>query len=202
MRLTPIPLIYHSNPTLALHNAALSSILTHPHPTNTEACKIYTHLLTLILSSSSSPSSSSFASAPIITTKSTLASALSNYPFSTPKLRSRFAKYTHEVASFAAVTENEIKSTGFVIDTLEAALWGFFTTDGFREGALRVVNLGGDADTVGAVYGGLAGAFYGVESLPVEWMNGLVRKDLVEGVVEGVIRLVERDEERRGRRID
>lgn len=185
MRLTPIPLIYHSNPTLALHNAALSSILTHPHPTNTEACKIYTHLLTLILSPLSS-------STPITTTKSTLASALSTYPFSTPKLRSRFAKYTHDVASFAAVKENDIKSTGFVVDTLEAALWGFFTTDGFREGALKVVNLGGDADTVGAVYGGLAGAFYGIDGLPVEWVHGLVKRDMVEGVVEGVVNLVEK----------
>lgn len=204
MRLTPIPLIYHFNPTLALHNAALSSILTHPHPTNTEACKIYTHLLTLILShpspSSPSPSSASASSSsspyysssiPTIITKSTLASALSTYPFSTPKLRSRFAKYTRDVASFAAVKENEIKSTGFVIDTLEAALWGFFTTDGFRQGALKVVNLGGDADTVGAVYGGLAGAFYGIDGLPEEWMDGLVKRDMVEGVVDGVLRLVE-----------
>lgn len=98
--------------------------------------------------------------------------------------------------------EKEIKSTGFVVDTLEAALWGFFTTDGFREGALKVVNLGGDADTVGAVYGGLAGSFYGVESLPAEWMDGLVRKDLVEGVVEGVVGLVERGIGAEGSRLD
>lgn len=78
------------------------------------------------------------------------------------------------------------------MDTLEAALWGFFTTDGFREGALKVVNLGGDADTVGAVYGGLAGAFYGIDCVPGEWMDGLVRRDLVEGVVEGVLGLVEK----------
>lgn len=81
-----------------------------------------------------------------------------------------------------------------MVDTLEAALWCFFTTSGFREGALKAVNLGGDADTVGAVYGGLAGAFYGVEDVPVEWINGLMRKDLVDEVVKGVVKLVEENE--------
>lgn len=101
------------------------------------------------------------------------------------------------MASYAAVAVNEIRSTGFVVDTLEAALWVFFTTDGFEEGALKVVNLGDDADTVGAVYGGLAGGFYGVEGLPREWLDGLVRRDLVDGVVEGVVSLVERMAEER-----
>lgn len=96
------------------------------------------------------------------------------------------------MASYAAVAVNEIKSTGFVVDTLEAALWAFFTTDGFEEGALKVVNLGDNADTIGAVYGGLAGRVYGVEGLPWEWLDGLVRRDLVDGIVEGVVNLVER----------
>lgn len=79
-----------------------------------------------------------------------------------------------------------------MVHTLEAALWAFFTTESFREGALKVVNLGDDADTVGAVYGGLAGSFYGVEEVPGEWIEGLKRKDLVDGVVEGVVKLVEK----------
>ena len=78
-----------------------------------------------------------------------------------------------------------------MIDTLEAALWAFFTTDGFREGAEKAVNLGDDADTVGAVYGGLAGAFYGVEGLPEEWMEGLEGRHLLDPVVDGVVKLVQ-----------
>ena len=56
-----------------------------------------------------------------------------------------------------------------MIHTLEAALWAFHTTDTFRDGALKVVNLGEDADTTGAVYGQIAGAFYGEDGIPAEW---------------------------------
>lgn len=79
-----------------------------------------------------------------------------------------------------------------MVHTLDAALWAFFTTDDFRQGALKAVNLGYDADTVGAVYGGLAGAFYGVENIPTEWKEGLLMRELVDGVIEGVVQLVER----------
>lgn len=178
MRLAPIPLVYHRTPAIALQNAALSSILTHPHPTNTEACQVYTRLITLIFSSSPPP-------------KAELATTLATYPFAAGKLRDRFRKYT-DLASFAAVGEDGIHSSGYVVSTLEAALWAFFTTDGFREGALKAVNLGYDADTVGAVYGGLAGAFYGVGDVPREWLEGLARRDMVEKVVEGVVKLVEK----------
>ncbi|MCJ1467460.1 hypothetical protein MMC07_006085 [Pseudocyphellaria aurata] len=177
MRVAPIAAIYHSDPALALRNAALSSILTHPHPTNTEACQIYTHILTLIYSSSP---------------KEELARALTNYPFASPKLRLQFAKYNSDLASFAAVDADDIQSSGYVVHTLDAALWAFLTTDDFRQGALKAVNLGHDADTVGAVYGGAAGAFYGVENVPKEWIEGLVQRELVEDVIEGVVRLVER----------
>lgn len=78
-----------------------------------------------------------------------------------------------------------------MIDTLEAALWVFFTSDGFREGAEKAVNLGHDADTVGAVYGGLAGAFYGFEELPEQWMKGLEGRQILDPVVEGAVKLVE-----------
>jgi ADP-ribosyl-[dinitrogen reductase] hydrolase len=67
----------------------------------------------------------------------------------------------------------EPKPTGYVVDTLQAALWAFRTTYVFREGALKAVNLGGDADTVGAVYGQIAGAFYGESGIPQDWLKRL-----------------------------
>lgn len=69
----------------------------------------------------------------------------------------------------------------------------FFSTPTFQEGALKVVNLGDDADTVGAVSGGLSGAWYGVEAIPNEWIEGLQAKTMLDEVVEGVVKLLERD---------
>ncbi len=70
-------------------------------------------------------------------------------------------------------TPDVLKPTGYVIDTLEVAMWAFMTTDTFKDGALNTVNMGGDADTIGAVYGQLAGAYYGYQSIPSEWLGVL-----------------------------
>ncbi|MBV0932848.1 ADP-ribosylglycohydrolase family protein [Marinobacterium weihaiense] len=66
-----------------------------------------------------------------------------------------------------------IRATGYVIDSLEAALWAFNHSSDFAEGLLKAVNLGDDADTVGAIYGQLAGAYYGLDGIPVEWRRDL-----------------------------
>ena len=68
--------------------------------------------------------------------------------------------------------------------SLEAALWAVSRTDGFREGALLAVNLGDDADTTGAVYGQLAGAFYGEAGIPDGWRALLAQRDLIEQLVD------------------
>ena len=70
-------------------------------------------------------------------------------------------------------TESQLKPTGFVVDTLEVAVWAFMTTDNFKDGALKAVNLGGDSDTIGAVYGQLAGAYYGLSGIPQDWLDQL-----------------------------
>jgi ADP-ribosylglycohydrolase len=79
-------------------------------------------------------------------------------------------------------TSGHITSSGWVVDTLEVALWAFFKYDSWKKGALAVVNRGGDSDTAGAVYGGLAGAYYGVEVIPQEWKDGMQRKDFIGGI--------------------
>ena len=65
----------------------------------------------------------------------------------------------------------KIKGSGYVVRSLEAALWAFHHTSSFSEGALRVVNLGDDADTTGAIYGQVAGAYYGYEGIPAAWRS-------------------------------
>ncbi len=79
--------------------------------------------------------------------------------------------------NFAKLPEDEIKSTGYVVATLEAALWCLLNTDNYKDLVLKAVNLGGDTDTIGAIAGGLAGAFYGVEKISAEWLDVLKKKD-------------------------
>lgn len=80
-------------------------------------------------------------------------------------------------------SRDKIKSTGYVVDTLEAALWCLLNTDNYKDCVLTAVNLGNDTDTVAAVAGGLAGIIYGVggeKGIPEEWINRLAKKDAIE----------------------
>jgi ADP-ribosyl-[dinitrogen reductase] hydrolase len=81
------------------------------------------------------------------------------------------------VGLYRRKSRDEIRSTGFVLDTLEAALWSVYTTESFGEALITAVNLGGDADTVGAVTGQLAGALYGVGAIPARWLDQLASLD-------------------------
>ena len=187
MRCAPIPLIYHRSPSLAQQYAALASKPTHPHPTCLEACQIYTYLIINILSN-------------LGIEKTDLWDSFKRFEFAAkhkdgstaiPSALCDLFSKCPTLTSFQQKREDEIKSSGYVVHTLEAALWVFWTTETFREGALKAVNLGGDADTVGSVYGGMAGAWYGIESIPEGWIDGLQTKRVVDEVVDGVVKLVE-----------
>lgn len=79
--------------------------------------------------------------------------------------------------TFINSESSSIKSSGYVVDTLEAAVWCLLNTDSYKECVLKAVNLGEDTDTVAAVAGGLAGILYGYDSIPNEWINSLAKKD-------------------------
>lgn len=85
---------------------------------------------------------------------------------------------------FCKLDEDEIKSSGYVVDTLEAAVWTLATTESYEECVLKAVNLGSDTDTVGAVAGGLAGDFYGYEAISEEWIKVIPKKDWIIGLCE------------------
>ncbi|MBS0616753.1 MAG: ADP-ribosylglycohydrolase family protein [Spirochaetes bacterium] len=86
-------------------------------------------------------------------------------------------QYFHRCSSaITAESRSAIKSTGYVIDSLEAALWCFLKAENFAEAVLLAVNLGNDTDSVGAITGGLAGCFWGEAGLPPAWVNGLARE--------------------------
>ena len=71
----------------------------------------------------------------------------------------------------------EIKGSGYVVESLEAALWAFHNSSTFEEGCLLAVNFGDNADMTGAVYGQLAGAYYGVEEIPEDWRNTIAMRE-------------------------
>jgi len=90
--------------------------------------------------------------------------------------------------SFKRRQPPRIKGAGYVARSLEAALWAFYGSDTFRDGALMAVNLGDDADTTGAVYGQVAGAFYGASGIPAEWLARLALREQIEGFAEKLVR--------------
>lgn len=81
---------------------------------------------------------------------------------------------------FDKLNVNQIKSSGYVVHTLEAALWCLLNTNSYKECVLKAVNLGGDTDTVGAIAGSLAGALYGYDDIPDEWLDILKRREYIE----------------------
>ena len=89
--------------------------------------------------------------------------------------------------SFKHRNPPEIRGTGYVVQSLEAALWAFHHSADFPHGALRAVNLGDDADTTGAVYGQLAGAHYGVKGIPGAWLDVLHGRPMIEGYADRLL---------------
>ena len=81
----------------------------------------------------------------------------------------------------------KIVGSGYVVKSLEAALWAFHDSKDFREAVLRAVNLGDDADTTGAVCGQLAGAYWGESGIPQDWRDGLARPEMIEKALQGLV---------------
>ena len=84
--------------------------------------------------------------------------------------------------NFKNTNRDDIKSSGYVVDTLEAAIWCLLTTDNYKDCVLKAVNLGEDTDTVAAIAGGMAGALYGYNSIPKEWLDTLMKREFIENM--------------------
>ena len=92
-----------------------------------------------------------------------------------------------DVNSYTTKNRNDVKSTGYVIDTYDAAIWAICNTNNFEDALILAVNLADDSDTVGAVTGQLAGAIYGYSSIPERWLSKLVWKDKLETMFDELL---------------
>lgn len=92
----------------------------------------------------------------------------------------RFSRLFSE--GFSSLTVEEIRSGGYVVDTLEAAVWCLMNSDTYKSCVLKAVNLGGDTDTIAAIAGGLAGILYGDAALPEAWITQLADSEMIDGL--------------------
>jgi ADP-ribosyl-[dinitrogen reductase] hydrolase len=84
-------------------------------------------------------------------------------------------------------SRDQIEGSGYVVESLEAALWCFWTTDNFESAILEAVNLGNDADTTAAVCGQIAGAYYGIGGIPSRWIEKLAKGNMIKKMAEDLL---------------
>jgi len=163
MRLASIPLFFAADPEKAIMMCAESSRTTHGSRACLDACRYFGGLLIGAIQG---------------VTKEELLSPHFT-PIATLWDRIPLCHEINEVAkgSFKCKEPPEIVGSGYVVKALEAALWAFYRSTTFEEGCLLAVNLGNDADTTAAIYGQIAGAYYGLDGIPVRWLDRLVHKD-------------------------
>ncbi|MCB2379490.1 ADP-ribosylglycohydrolase family protein [Hymenobacter sp. BT635] len=105
-----------------------------------------------------------------------------------PKLAKEVDRYARVLdEQLALVPEADIQSSGYVVHTLEAALWCLLRGESYADTVLTAVNLGDDTDTTGAVAGGLAGLYYGVEQIPADWRQVLVQRAEIEALADRLL---------------
>jgi len=165
MRILPVALYFASSGTEEILKATHDvSCLTHAHPRSQMACGFYNLMVVELLGGAG----------PFEAYQRATESALQAYSNS---------PYSEELSHFERVLsgriheepEATIRSSGYVVHTLEASTWAFLRASSFDEAVLSAVNLGEDTDTTGAVTGGLAGVYYGLAAIPKHWIDSLAR---------------------------
>ncbi|NEO28952.1 MAG: ADP-ribosylglycohydrolase family protein [Symploca sp. SIO3C6] len=163
MRLAPVPMFYFPNREQVVYFSGESSRTTHGTVECVEACQLLSLILYQALSGAN---------------KEEILYSNDPASFSADRIK--------EIArgSYLEKTENEVEGSGYVVRSLEAALWCFWQTDSFEDAILKAVNLGDDADTTGAVCGQIAGAFYGESGIPQKWLKSLAMGEQITQLAE------------------
>jgi ADP-ribosyl-[dinitrogen reductase] hydrolase len=148
MRLAPAAIRAHRDPDLAASLAVAQSRTTHPAPQCLDACAVFSRMLVAAIAGA--PKQEVLALAALARDED-------------------LAEIRH--LGWRSKDREQISSSGYVVDTLEAALWAVDRSDSFDQAILLAANLGDDADTVAAVTGQLAGALWGVKAIPAGWLQ-------------------------------
>lgn len=166
MRLAPVPIFYASNAAAAEIAALLQSRTTHAATECLNSCIVMTRILVALVNGQ------------------VWQEAINLDPSGLG------SSHVRAIAAgrWRGKDRSQIKSSGYVIDTLEAALWAVDTTDNFASALRLAVNLGGDADTVGAVTGQFAGARYGLSGIPASWRQTLAWHDRIVALAQALVR--------------
>lgn len=163
MRLAPVPMFYYPDREAAIKHSGQSARTTHGAAECVEASRLFGAMLFQSLSGA---------------TKDAILLGHGVTDMQSPGLQS-IAR-----GDYRSKNERDIRGSGYVVDSLEAALWCFARTNSFKEAILCAANLGDDADTTAAICGQLAGAFYGEPGIPRDWLGKLAKASDIRAQVE------------------
>jgi ADP-ribosyl-[dinitrogen reductase] hydrolase len=173
MRLAPIALAFNRAGAILWDAAAKSSMTTHATQACLDACGFYASLIALALQGQDKQTILSGTALP--------------QGFQDKDMDALIVSIAR--GSYKRKNPPKIRGTGYVVEALEASLWAFYHADSFEEGALMAVNLGDDADTTGAIYGQLAGAYYGYQGIPQHWRDRIARRELINDFADALFAL-------------
>lgn len=178
MRLAPVAMRFALDPDRLLEAAIISSRVTHGAATCLDACKLLASILAGLLQGHTRER---VLQAGFKTADST---------WEPGELCPEIEAISH--GSYMTKVSPDIRGTGYVVESLEAALWAFHRAEDFRDAILRAVNLGDDADTTGAVAGQLAGAAWGHCGIPGPWLEKIAWQEEILALADGLFEAAQR----------
>ena len=165
MRCAPVALFHLSDAAARLENSKISSEITHAHTECQWSCALANAFIANAIALGGRDAA--------------LDAAMEECRAMPAHIRTR-------VGLAPGKSREELKPTGYVLDTLDCAIWALMNSDSFEEAVVEAVNLGGDADTTGAVCGALAGAFYGESEIPARWLDVLFERERIAGLADAL----------------
>lgn len=164
MRLAPVPMFYHPDLVKTVHYSAESSRTTHGAPECIDACRLLAGIIYRALCGQS---------------KENILGEADSFHGEPKIMMIANREYRNKAIE-------EIRGSGYVVESLEAALWCFLRTDTFEAAILKAANLGDDADTTAAICGQVAGGFYGESGIPKKWLDRLAMRQEITALADGL----------------